>query len=100
MNWRPEGWKNPHPRIEDAVPDGYMPTWGEVTHVAVTSLGTQCHQSFEAGAGAMLKAVCEEIGKVENPYKGISTEEYGMVHRRAFAEFRAMILAMFQKEAP
>ena len=47
MNWRPENWENPF--IE--------------RHLEAT-----CAETFEAGAGAMLQAVYEEIGKVENPY--------------------------------
>ena len=47
MNWRPEGWKNPH-------------------HITVDSSGRPFrynHDAYEGGADAMLQAVCWEIGK-------------------------------------
>lgn len=43
--WRPEGWKNPYPESD-------MPEFPEIGK-----------RAFEAGADAMIEAVCEEIEK-------------------------------------
>ena len=45
MNWRPKDWKNPYLRTGES------------------DYGNTRAKIHEAGADAMLKAVCEEIGK-------------------------------------
>jgi len=54
MNWRPEGWINPHISLVTMKPINHE--W----------------DAYEDGADAMLKAVCEEVRDLNalNPYGG------------------------------
>lgn len=76
-NWRPEGWNNPH-----------------ITKVSYKDSLEE--RIFEAGADAMLGAICEEIKKVENrqpydsPYREIQCEYI------AFEVCRQKILCLFK----
>ena len=69
MNWRPEGWRNPY---AETVYLGQEQD--EEVHVKTPCTNKEI-VAYEAGADAMLKAVCEEIEKVENPY-GKAKQEY------------------------
>ena len=70
--WRPEGWKNP-----------YM---GKV--------GGDLGNVHEAGADAMLEAVCQEIEKVENLYDPI----HAGLHYHGFETARKKILARLRSK--
>jgi len=76
MNWRPENWENPYPHLANLAP-AYMARY-----------------AYEAGANAMLAAVREEVGKVENPFDLSSEARWRMCF--GFAECHRKILAILQ----
>ena len=84
MSWRPENWDG----IETKV-------WS-----AVTQVGEQFPVGFEAGADAMLEAICQEIEKVENPIQnieGIPQADF-INYDRGFDKAKYLILALLRKE--
>ncbi|MCJ7634856.1 hypothetical protein MUP77_21015 [Candidatus Bathyarchaeota archaeon] len=98
-NWRPEGWYSmvESPYMHDGV------QMARENPERALELELQ-HQAFrggqEAGADAMLKAICEEIEKVENPYflKDIDGGYYNKYPEfEIFEDARKKILALLMK---
>jgi len=81
MNWRPKDWEN----LWDKQPSDCLATPSPV---------------WEAGADAMLEAVCEEIGKVEKVYPDWVSESVRCIYDDGFEDCRKAILALLQKETP
>lgn len=80
--WRPEGWKNPF-----SISSGADPADGER------------FVDYEAGADAMLGAVCEEIEKKENPYpKYLFAHSVRDVRWMAIEDCRQKILARLRSK--
>ena len=89
MNWRPEGWARlktkAHNELIERHGKQHWPTFDD--------------DYMEAGADAMLEAICSEIEKVENPhtrhraYPGNISET---LSRDAFEQCRQKILAILK----
>lgn len=88
MNWRPEGWwkmkTKAHNELIEAHGKQHWPTFDD--------------DYMEAGADAMLEAICKEIEKMENPYVVPSTTPEGVLRHFAFEECRQKILDLLKKD--
>jgi len=90
--WRPEGWDNPYPDLtEEAITEKYL--------IQALENPKTNYEIFEAGADAMLESICEEIKKVENPYKDmVFLGDYQNGEFQGFREAKQEILSLLRSE--
>jgi len=91
-NWRPTNWKNPYRTLDD-LSEAELDCLEDILPANAAKME---HDAFEDGANKMLKALTEEIEKVENPNVGTGEDEelISTVARQAFEQCRYKILVL------